>query len=379
MGTNDFITLAVKFRMETVDQKQVLFKEGDPGDYFIALVKGSLLLGKDSKVVTAPATVAIDDVLHGRNFTDTAISAERSSIIRLSKGDLSEFVKLCPTQAIAVMKRLAGVEERVTVQAVEAVQGDYTAERKLEIAKSALGIPPQQKVYGDVLDIPSVAKHLHATEYSCPICGTKFNEKSILYSLLRTVSTEFDLRIKFKDFDPMWYSILVCPTCKYANLEKDYMDVGRNEGAKISQKLKEGGVADIDKIYGDKRTVDDVIIAYYIALSCIEELNDNEVTKAKLWLNIVWLYEDVQDTEMAKFASTKALEHYNHIYQFTRKLETPEAEQQIFMIMAELNLRLGEKTQAMQLLSQAFKSESSNRVYKEKCRRKFEDLKYEDK
>ncbi len=375
MATNEFIALAVGHKIENLEEKQLLYKEGDLAGEFFALVKGSVLFSSDGRVVKSPSTLAIEDILHTRHYSESAICAEPVSIIRLKKEEVFTFVKLCPTQAVAIMERLAGVKKQQPAQKAN-VEG-YSTTQKLEAAKKAFDIPGDASGYGDSIDIPSEAKCLHPTEYTCPVCGTKFMEKSILYSLLRTVKTGFDLRIEFKDFDPMWYNILVCPSCKYSNQEKDFPNVGRGEGMKIQQKFAQNGIADIDNIYSDKRMVEEVILAHYIAISCVEEISDNEVSLAKLWLNIVWLYEDVGDDEKVRYASQKALERYNHIYQYTRKLETPEAEQQIFMIMAELYLRLSEKTQAMQFLSLAFKSESSNRVYKEKCRRKYEDLKYE--
>ncbi len=375
MATNEFIAIAVGRKIEKMEAKQPLYNEGEPAEEFFALVNGSVLLKSTESVCHAPATLAIEDILHSRNYTDNAISAEPISIIRIKKSELLNFVKLCPTQALAVMERLAGVKKQAPIHKVS--DEGYTNAKKIEIAKRAFDLPDSIAEQGKSLDIPTEAKHLHPAKYTCPVCGTEFMEKSILYSLLRTVKTGFDLRIEFKDFDPMWYNILVCPSCKYSNQEKDFANVGRGEGVKIKQKLIDNGIAEITEIYSNNRTVDEVIIAHYIAASCVEELSDNEVSLAKLWLNIVWLYEDVGDDEMVRFASQKALEKYNHIYQFTRKLESPEAEQQIFMIMAELCLRLSNKEQAMQFLSLAFKSESSNRVYKEKCRRKYEDLKYE--
>ncbi len=396
MSNNEFKILAISNKPVIFSAKKLLYSEGVNADAFYAIVSGSVLMTGSNMVVSAPATVGIEDVLLGGTYSSSVIAVNEVSVIKIEKENIKNFIKLCPEQITDVMKRILGVGEDLpeianvipkpektqvvpTTPPASAVVSDkdgQSPQQRLGLAIKSFNIPQQHRLYSDSIAITTEAKFLHTTEYSCPVCNQRFNEKSILFSLLRVMKTHLDLRVEYQDFDPLWYSVIVCPKCKYANTEKKFADIGGFEAKNILKRLSDAGVGDIKDIYTPTRNIDDIFMAYYDALFCSESIGDNSVVKATLWLNLVWLYEDVGDTVMIDVASRKALECYNHIYNQTRLFETPEEEQQIFMILAELNIRVGDKQQAMNFLSEAFRSDSSNRMYKERCRRRFDDLKY---
>ncbi len=392
MKNNEFLALAVKHKIVKVPAKQLIFNKGDQADALYAIVSGSILLSDTSEVVSAPSTIGLEEVLRGGCYSNSAITAKDTSYIKVSSDKLNDYVKLCPDQAIYAIKNILGVVEKlqeaeekgideITLPPVQQANNisegeDQDLQQRLDCAKSAFGIPSQHSLYKDSIKIVNDAKFLYATDYNCPVCSTKFSEKKVLMSLLRTVKTNMDLRVLYQDFDPMWYAVVSCPKCKYSNTEKRFSDTGGYEAKNIANRLADAGAGNIQYIYKKERSIDDVFVAYYAALFCCDLLADNIAIKANIWLNLVWLYEDVGDAVMSEYASKKALECYNHIYNSTRLYETPEEEQQFFMLLAELNIRVGDKAQALNFLSAGFKSESSNRVYKDRCRKRFDDIKY---
>jgi hypothetical protein len=61
--------------------------------------------------------------------------------------------------------------------------------------------------------------------------------------------------------------------------------------------------------------------------------------RAKLWGNLSWLYEDVEDDEMAKFAAGKAADAYETVYKETNL--TPVQEQITCLSIAGMQYRAG--------------------------------------
>ncbi len=396
MNNNEFLALAVTHKIEKAGEKTILFREGEAATDFYAIVSGSILLTDNNKVITAPTTIGFEDVLQNANYSCSAIATEDISFIKVNRSNQKNYLKLCPDQALKIIKSALGIalDEKVVEVEVSPSKAEakisapnsnqqitfsqtQSAQERLEVAIKAFNIPPEHRIYNDKIKIVTDAKFLHTNEHSCPVCNTRFNEKNVLFSLLRTVKTNLDLRVQYMDFEPLWYAVMVCPKCKYANTEKGFANIGTFESKNILTRLNDAGVEKINMVYTEQRSIDDVFIAFYDALFCCESIGENSIIRATLWLNLVWLYEDVGDSTMVTIASRNALECYNYIYKQTRLFETPEEEQQIFMIMAELNIRVGEKQQALNLLSEGFKSNSNNRLYKEKCRRRYEELREE--
>ncbi len=387
MNNNEFLALAVTHKIEKKAEKSILFKEGDTATDFFAIVSGSVLLTQGNQVVSAPTTIGFEDVLRNGNYSCTAIAATDISFIKVDASKQKNYLKLCPDQALDIIKRALGLENKEAgvaqpvsantpvVSAVQKTTDEIQSKQdRLAAASMVFNIPSQHRLYSDTVKVITDAKFLHLNEHVCPVCNTKFSEKNVLFSLLRTVKTNLDLRVQYMDFEPLWYGVMVCPNCKYANNEKGFANVGTFEAKNILSRLNDAGVAQINEIYTEQHSIDDVFIAFYDALFCTESIGENSITKATLWLNLVWLYEDVGDSTMVAIASQKALECYNYIFNETRHFETPEEEQQIYMIMAELNLRIGNKEQALIFLTEGFKGNSNNRLYKEKCRRRYEEL-----
>ncbi len=78
---------------------------------------------------------------------------------------------------------------------------------------------------------------------------------------------------------------------------------------------------------------------------------------------------------MIKIATDNAMSAYKKVNEETHLFNTPETEQMAFMVMAELCVRQKNKEAAIQYLSSAFRAETNNRVYKDRSRRRYEQIK----
>ena len=71
----------------------------------------------------------------------------------------------------------------------------------------------------------------YTKEVYCPVCGEKFDTTKIKTSVLRIVGRDEDFCVHYKDYNPIYYDIFICPNCGYGSSE--------NAFDKLSDKDKE--------------------------------------------------------------------------------------------------------------------------------------------
>jgi len=112
----------------------------------------------------------------------------------------------------------------------------------------------------------------------------------------------------------------------------------------------------------EPRDIEQVFASHYLALICSNGYEKKKQIDAKLWLSISWLYSDVNDVEMERFAVEKALE-YTDIYYSECDL-SPEARQVALMILGTLARKLNNYNDSILYLSKAITVPTGKSVYK---------------
>jgi len=98
--------------------------------------------------------------------------------------------------------------------------------------------------------------------------------------------------------------------------------------------------AEVHIDFASDRDIDFVFSTHYLAILCSDGYPTmGKQIRAKLWGNLSWLYEDVGDKEMEKFAATKAAEAYEQVY--TESRLTPIQEQITCLSIAGMQHRAG--------------------------------------
>lgn len=137
-------------------------------------------------------------------------------------------------------------------------------------------------------------------KYECPICDTNFAQKTVRTGKTRLLSTDTDLRHKFKYFDPIKYDIIACPKCGYAAMGQKSFDSISSMQRKLLKEQVQASFKGLPAA-GELYTYDDAIVRYKLALysSIVKKSKASE--RAYLCLKIAWLYrgkrEDMPVTE----------------------------------------------------------------------------------
>ncbi|MCL2125830.1 MAG: DUF2225 domain-containing protein [Oscillospiraceae bacterium] len=187
---------------------------------------------------------------------------------------------------------------------------------------------------------PNFVRLVYPKDYTCPYCKKKFSDYKVFSSkLYEAAPMRYDLRRYYTDFSPEWYDIITCRHCYFSTVSS-YFSEGK---AVFKQKIETALTEARSSVFFDfdaERDIDFVFTSHYLALLCSDGyLSAALPVRAKIWGNLSWLYEDVGDENMARFASLKAADAYEEVYSGTRM--TPIQEQTTCLSIAGMQRRAG--------------------------------------
>ncbi|HWR40864.1 MAG TPA: DUF2225 domain-containing protein [Patescibacteria group bacterium] len=179
---------------------------------------------------------------------------------------------------------------------------------------------------------------LYTVEKPCGVC-----EKNVTVTKVRSRlvmdSQDSDFCSHFKDFNPYYYTVWVCPHCGYAATETDFVQVTSTSRKKIAAFL-EGRAVNVN--FGGDRNSDQAIATYKLALF-YAELGDFAASKlAGLYLKLGWLYREIGHQEEEKQALNKAREYYQKSMEKERAPFGGLSDTAACYLVGELSRRVGD-------------------------------------
>ncbi len=212
---------------------------------------------------------------------------------------------------------------------------------------------PGHKDYSDK-ELPNCEQYLFEKEYTCPHCKHTFKGVRISEFKLTPIHDQmgkerYDFRMIYENFRSEWFEIVTCPYCCFSTFSDTFQlkDMPRKE--RYATKLAEVRAA-LPLDFTKNQNLDTVFTQHYLALLCAEAFQNDLMTKAQLWMNLSWLYEDEHDTALMEEALKNGVEAYKNVYSMCDL--TSAQSQRIFLIIAGSLYRLGEAKEARQWLTQ---------------------------
>ena len=188
-------------------------------------------------------------------------------------------------------------------------------------------------------DLQSDLSHLlYDKSVCCPVCGTTFTAKQIRFSKLKLAKHDPDLRMHYKQMDPILYNVFICPKCFYANLSQDF--------DKITSIKEPLSISTEERPDSSQLTELELAIENYkLVLQCLKKLDSTPDKLARIYLYLAWLYEDAGKETIAKEMRQDALTYFKQAYS---SFSDPNSSQihQITYLVAELSSQLGNKKDA---------------------------------
>lgn len=185
---------------------------------------------------------------------------------------------------------------------------------------------------------------LYMDKCTCPVCGYIFDQLKILPSKLRVERTDRDLRVHYRNIEPLHYEIITCPNCYLSATTDAFSGISKNWMENINRAV---GPYKLETYVttGRQRDTFTVFAGYYLAILCAAICFDEpELVKASLWQKLSRLYQDCEDNKMYLYASERSLENY--LYAYEHFSISAKSMQQLCFVIGDLYERVGQLEQA---------------------------------
>lgn len=151
-----------------------------------------------------------------------------------------------------------------------------------------------------------MSQALYPKQMHCPICNNKFDTMKVKSSACIVTKKDEDFCTYYKDVNPMFYEILVCPYCGYAASEKSFNELT----AKETQILKDAfSGRQVERSFCGERNINDALDSFKLALYTANLKSAKSSIIAGLCLKIAWMYRLMDDDKEQQFLNF-ALENY---------------------------------------------------------------------
>jgi uncharacterized protein (DUF2225 family) len=365
----------------------VLKKSAAGGTQVVAsLLKGDIFGGREYFADADDCTyiAGIDSavyVINEESFND--LSWSRPEILfEILKAAYIPMKKMTAASAKAAAPAGTAAPAKATVPEaaapeVPAVPAESKAATAVLVPATLSGLFPEgHKSYSGITR-PEYSALVFPKEYKCPYCKASFKDFRVFRSKLYECSPmRYDLRKYFTDFQTEWYDILTCRNCYFSTFHNYFTDPKPVQKAKIDKELLSAR-AEVIMDFDAERDIDFVFTAHYLAILCADGYPSmGKQIRAKLWGNLSWLYEDVEDEDMEKLAAGKAAEAYEQVYSESRL--TPIQEQITCLSIAGMQRRAGVDRNLKKFLFTAKTLTAGDKTYAKLAEEFMYELKIDD-
>ncbi|RQD69667.1 MAG: DUF2225 domain-containing protein [Tindallia sp. MSAO_Bac2] len=153
--------------------------------------------------------------------------------------------------------------------------------------------------------------YLFDKELDCPVCANKFKTKKPRLRKLPVQQKDPDFHIWYKELNPVYYNVWVCPNCGFSATESEFKKLTAEEKSII---LKNISMKWNKRDFGGTRSIEMALETHKLALLVAQLLNKSQGYLGSICLRLAWLYrEEKNEQEEAAFLKY-ALEYLENAY-----------------------------------------------------------------
>ncbi|WP_037291268.1 DUF2225 domain-containing protein [Saccharibacillus sacchari] len=180
---------------------------------------------------------------------------------------------------------------------------------------------------------------------ACVCCELTFQTSRVRPSFKQTIRRDSDFCAHYKNENPDFYVVRVCPHCGFAFTENSAAKLTPDQRKLFEEKV---GATAKKKNYEGKRTLEAALETYKLALICAQVIKDKERIIASLLHHIAWLYRYAGNQEQEIRFIGFARDSYVRVYE--TEAAGPNDARLMFLI-GELCRRLEEFNEAVRWFS----------------------------
>ncbi len=193
---------------------------------------------------------------------------------------------------------------------------------------------------------------LFSVEKTCPICNKNFSATRVR-SRLVLIKQDSDFCSYYKDVNPYYYKVWMCPHCCYAAQDTNFEDILPAAAEKI-QRFFSNREMRLD--LSGNRSREQGIVSHQLAIVCGELAAVPASRLAGLHLRLGWLYREAQQKEQEKATLLKAIDYYEIALEKENMPVGPMTELTIIYLIGDLLRRTGSNDKALLYLSRVVSS-----------------------
>lgn len=176
----------------------------------------------------------------------------------------------------------------------------------------------------------------------CVCCEHTFLSSRVRPSFKKAIRTDSDFCSHYKDeVNPDFYVVRVCPYCGFASTENALQQLTPRQKEMYMNRI---GKSWVHRDYGGKRTWEQALDCYKLALLCAQTVGDKDRVIAGLLHHIAWMYRLRDNKEQETRFLRYALEAYIRVYEL-EGVNINNA--RLMYLIGELHRRLDEPYEAV--------------------------------
>lgn len=191
-----------------------------------------------------------------------------------------------------------------------------------------------------------MADILYTVEKSCVMCDKKFTVTKVR-NRLSMLKQDSDFCTYYKEANPYYYSIWVCPHCGYAAQDTYFEEPPANMAA---VKTFLAG-RDVKVNFCGQRTRQDAVTTYKLAIFFADMAGTLPSRQASLYLKLAWLYREGGLPDEEKAMLDQAREHYEKAFLKERTPIGNMSQITLEYLIGELLRRTGRLPEALNYLA----------------------------
>jgi len=371
----------------------IIFDYGDSADDIYIVVQGEIILSKKAR----GAEEAFEIIKSGGLFGELALINNQTRKIRATAAQngasifsysAKDFFDLIGADTEINQKLI-----NTLVSRIQQLEDPVKINLDLDSIKSNQNEESKKESPGEFFldghgnynrEAPESYQHyLYSKDIDCPACGNNFKAKIIRRSRLRLEKIKDNLRKVYKNFEPIWYRIRVCPQCYYAAPGIKFNDISKANKQKIRKEFKiyvERKISSqFQAGFSEPRNLNQVFNSYYLNIACYNFIGVEKEQVAASWLRLSWLYSDQDEVELANKASENAYQELKDFYykENNQNLNS-QAKEKLSLLLADLSIEHGHHEEAMPILDKIVRKSTTKPYYKELARDKFIKIREEN-
>lgn len=197
-----------------------------------------------------------------------------------------------------------------------------------------------------------MADPLYVVEKQCTVCEGKF-EVTFVRLRLSLIKQDTDFCAYYKDINPYYYTVWVCPHCGYAAQENEFLKIMPPMASRIREFL-DGKEVKVNLC--GVRTREQAIVSYQLAIFYTKMLGLPASKLAGLQLRLGWLYRESGQKDEEQKMLIQAWESYDEALSKERMPIGNLSELTVVYLVADLLWRTGEIAKAKLYLNKIVSS-----------------------